>query len=73
MNDRRRPLGTGPRPDNSGLSPTAPRAGLAAERITPDVRATTEPPAPGPDRNRRVLGTGHEHAAGQPSGAAVGP
>ncbi|MFF3128928.1 hypothetical protein ACFVRD_43375 [Streptomyces sp. NPDC057908] len=68
MNDRR-PLGTGPRPDNSRLSPAAPRAGLAAERIITAVPAA-EPSVTDPvsDGCRRPLGTGHEHASGQPSG-----
>ncbi|MFD4764261.1 hypothetical protein ACFWOJ_37235 [Streptomyces sp. NPDC058439] len=76
MNDRR-PLGTGPRPeprpDHSGLSPAAPRAGLAAERIITVIPTAAEQTVTGPvpEGCRRPLGTGHEHAADQPSGDTV--
>ncbi|MFJ7258233.1 hypothetical protein ACIQWV_38345 [Streptomyces sp. NPDC098085] len=75
MNDRR-PLGTGPRHDNPGLSPAVPRAGLAAERITTTalaVPAAVEPPGDGPVSagSRRPLGPGRERAVRQPSGDAA--
>ncbi|MFE4887465.1 hypothetical protein [Streptomyces sp. NPDC056701] len=74
--ERPPPAGHRPRPepcpDNSGLSPASPRAGLAAQRIITAV-PTAEPSVTGPvsDGRRRPLGTGHEHAADQPSGDAA--
>ncbi|MBL3671628.1 hypothetical protein JL475_38360 [Streptomyces sp. M2CJ-2] len=63
MTDRRRPLGTGPaltepsRADDS--PPPAPRAQLAAERLSAAVPAATglAPTLPRP-AGRRTLGTG---------------
>ncbi|MFD3827291.1 hypothetical protein [Streptomyces sp. NPDC058625] len=51
MTDRRRPLGTGPiltePPHADGSPPSAPRAQLAAERLSAAVPAATKP-APHP-------------------------
>ncbi|MEV0696124.1 hypothetical protein [Streptomyces sp. NPDC050388] len=56
----RRPLGTGPtRTTTEAELPPAPRAPLAAERLSATVPAATEPvPTPPHPAGRRTLGTG---------------